>query len=55
MTEVPDRTGGLGGEAKERRGKTPAEVSIWKWVVDLVHAAFGEGKLSREKRGRRWL
>ena len=44
---VPNGTGGEGTE--ERRGKIPAEVSKWKRVVDLVHAAFGEEWIAEEK------
>ena len=38
-TVVPDGTGGEGMEY--RTGKTPAEVSNWDRVVDLVQTEFG--------------
>ena len=31
----------LEGRAEERRGETPAEVSNWGRMVDLVQATFG--------------
>ena len=30
-----------GGRTEERRGETPAEVSNWERMVDLVQATFG--------------
>ena len=48
MTTVgPDDTGGEGTE--ESRETTPTEASNWERVVDLVHTAFGEGRLAEEK------
>ena len=41
--------GGMGGEGTEEiGGKMPAEMSNCKWVVDLVHTDFGEGRLAEE-------
>ena len=45
-TEVPDETGGK--ETEGRKGKKPAEVSYWDRVLELIQAAFGEGKLVEE-------
>ena len=33
---------------EERRGKTPAYMSNWEKVVDLVQADFGEGWIAEE-------
>ena len=33
---------------EEIREKTPAEVSNWERVVDLIQTAFGEGRLAEE-------
>ena len=44
MKAGPKRTGREGTE--ETREKTPAEVSNWERVVDLVHTEFGKGRLA---------